>query len=160
MFSRLPMVNEWTNSCFWCWRQLRHKLKCQVTTTIMSCRLRRLRSWEVYLMFVETQMRYNRHSRPIEVKGSPLARVGRRCCVWIIEARQVPVLWARRDKHARIRWPPCAVKTAPVKKRDWCKKRGATLACILYCIYARVLYVISSFLVTRGLHINKRPKPF
>jgi len=115
MFSRLPVVNERTNSCFWFWRQLRRKLRCPVTTTIMSCRLRRLRAWEVCLMLVETLMTYNGHSRPIEVKGSPVPRVGRRCCARIIEARKAPVLWARRDRHVRIRRPACAVKTAPEK---------------------------------------------
>jgi len=125
VFSRLPMVYEWTNSCFWCWRQLRRKLKWQVTTTIMSCRLRRLRPWKVCLMFVEILMRYNRHNRPIEVKGSPVQRVGRRCCTRIIEARMAPVLWAREtstpgsgDHH--VLWNPRLKKSETnAKKGDY-----------------------------------------
>jgi len=58
----------------------------------MSCRLRRLRPCEVYLMFVETLIRYNQHSRPIEVKGSLVLRVARRCCAQVIEARKASVL--------------------------------------------------------------------
>jgi len=45
-------------------------------------------------MFVETLTRYNRHSWPIEakVKGSPVPRAGRRCCMRIIEAGKDLVL--------------------------------------------------------------------
>jgi len=116
----------------------------------MSCRLRRLRPCEVYLMFVETLIRYNQHSRPIEVKGSLVLRVARRCCAQVIEARKASVLWAQRDKHVRIRWPPCAVKTASEKKARLMQKRGTTLACIfcyvcflISCIYARVLCILA-----------------
>ena len=48
------MVEEWTNSCFWCWRQLQCKLECWITKAIMPCHLKRLRPLEVCLMFVET----------------------------------------------------------------------------------------------------------
>ena len=142
VFSRLPMVYEWTNSCFRCWRQLRRKLKCQITT--MSPETAEAVRGLLNVCGDTNEVQPTQLANRGQSQGVSGAARGRRCCMRIIEARKAPVLWARRDKHVRIRWPPCAVKTAPVKKRDQCKKRGTTLACFLTsCIYARVLCILA-----------------
>ena len=89
------------------------------------------------------------HRIEVKVKGSPLPRAGRQCCMRIIEARKASVLWARRDNHVRITWPPFAVKTAPVRKRDSCKKRGYyTCLHFLLCVLSDQLYICSCAVYT------------
>ena len=55
---------------------------CQMTTTITSCRLQRLRMWEVCLMFVETLMRNYRPSAKIKIRKAPrwAPHLKRRAC--------------------------------------------------------------------------------
>jgi len=103
-------------------------------------------------MFVETLTRYNRHSWPIEVKvkGSPVPRAGRRCCMCNHRSQEGPsALSTKRQARQDQVTTMCCENPACKKARLMQKKGGLHLLAFLWyvcflisCMYARVLCIL------------------